>query len=66
MSIRLIAKDLYRLQREVEEAEKELDHASEAERQELEDRLRRVKSERDRMRKILEGAKEQPPHRRIF
>lgn len=66
MSIRLIAKDLYRLQREVEEAEKELDHASEAERQELEDRLRKVKAERDRMRKILEGAKEQPPYRRIF
>lgn len=66
MSIRLIAKDLYRLQKEVEEAEKELDHASEAERQELEDRLRKVKAERDRMRKILEGAKEQPPYRRIF
>lgn len=66
MSIRLIAKDLYRLQKEVEEAEKELDHASEAERQELEDRLRNVKAERDRMRKILEGAKEQPPYRRIF
>jgi chromosome segregation ATPase len=66
MSIRLIARDLYRLQREVEEAEKELDHASEAERQELEDRLRKVKAERDRMRKILEGAKEQPPYRRIF
>lgn len=57
MSIRLIARDLYRLEREVEQLEKEIAEASPEKQAELEDRLRKGKSERDRMRRILEGSK---------
>ena len=55
MSIRLIAKDLYRLQQEVEELEKLVETAPQKKREELEDRLRKMKAERDRMRRILDG-----------
>ena len=63
MSIRMIAKDLYRLRQEVERLEKELREAPSEKRAELEDRLRKVRAERDRMRGILEGSKDPPPYR---
>ena len=64
MSIHLIARDLYRLEREVSELEARLASCPASERDEIEDRLRKTRAERNRMRNILEGAKEDPPYRR--
>ncbi len=64
MSIKFIARELYRLGRETEDLERRLLEIPNSEREDLEERLRKVKAERNRMRKILEGAKEDPPCRR--
>jgi len=64
MSIRMIAKDLYRLQREVEELENRLKTSPHDQGEDLKERLRKAKAERDRMRKILDGNKEPPAYRR--
>ena len=64
MSIHLVARDLYRLEREVSELERRLASCTASERDEVADRLRKVRAERNRMRNILEGAKEDPPCRR--
>lgn len=64
MSIRLIALELYRLEKEVSAVEKELDSAREGNRDGLKDRLRKIKAERNRIKKVLEGAKEEPKYRR--
>lgn len=64
MSIRMIARDLYRLQQEVEELERELDAVPLEKKEGIRDRLRKVKAERDRMRRALEGTKEPPPYRK--
>ena len=64
MSIRMIARDLYRLGQKVEELEKEMVNACGERRDEMEDRLRKLRAERDRVRKILEGSKEDPICRR--
>lgn len=58
MSIRLIAKDLYGLQREVQELEKAIRNAPWEQQPELKDKLRKARAERDRMRDILEGQKD--------
>ena len=55
MSIRLIAKDLYRLQQEVEKLEKQIKSTDAEKRKVLKDRLRKLTAERNRMRKILNG-----------
>ena len=57
MSIRMLAKELYRLVQQVEKLEKKLRTAPPEEREQLEDQLRKVKAERDRLRKMLEGSK---------
>jgi hypothetical protein len=64
MSIRLIARELYRLERDAETLESLLKNASPEERDDMEQRLRRLKAERDRLRAILEAKKEPPPYRR--
>ncbi|RLB23021.1 MAG: hypothetical protein DRG76_05260 [Deltaproteobacteria bacterium] len=64
MSIRMIAKDLYRLQKEVERLERELAHCLPEKRAELEAALREAKAERDKARQALEGIKEPPPYRK--
>ena len=64
MSIRLIAKDLYRLHQEVETLEERLKSSSPEKRRELEELLRKTKADRDRMLQILEGAKEPPAYRK--
>jgi len=61
MPIRMIAKELYELLREVEKLEAEIEAATLYEREALRERLRKLKSERDRMRKILDGEKVPPP-----
>ncbi|MBW2358811.1 MAG: hypothetical protein JRF21_09005 [Deltaproteobacteria bacterium] len=58
MSIRLIAKDLYRLRQEVERLEEQVKSAPFEKREELEDQLRKV-----RMQRVLDGAKEPPAYR---
>jgi hypothetical protein len=60
MSIRLIAKDLYRLIREVSEREKQIDEAPLEKRDALMDELRKAIVERDRLRRALDGSKESP------
>jgi len=57
MSIRMIAKDLYRLLQEVEKIEKQIENAPIEKREELKDQLRKVRAERNRMRRILDGKK---------
>jgi len=64
MSVRLIALELYRLEREVNAVEKEMASARDENRDELKDRLRKIKAERNRVRKVLEGAKAEPKYRR--
>ena len=61
MSIRIIARDLYQLQQEVEILEKQIESSSPEKKEELKDRLRKVRAEKNRMRRILDGAKEPPP-----
>ena len=63
MSIRMIAKELYHLQQEVGKLEAQIESVPSHEREALKDRLRRLKAERDRMRKTLNGAKVPPPFR---
>ncbi|MCU0571555.1 MAG: hypothetical protein MUC41_01045 [Syntrophobacteraceae bacterium] len=60
MSIRLIALELYNIMREVEALERkiqELPPHDQAGRAVLDRELRQAKSEQERIRKILEGAK---------
>jgi hypothetical protein len=64
MSVRMIARDLYRLQQEVERLESELKACSLAKREELEDHLRKARAERDQVKRLLEGSKEEPPYRK--
>jgi len=64
MSIRLVARDLYHLQQEVERLESALKVAPVDQRPDLEEQLRQVKAERTRMQRLLEGAKETPPYRK--
>jgi hypothetical protein len=58
MSITLIAKDLYRMIREVETLEKKIETAPSHKREALEDQLRQVKAERDYIRRMLDGSKD--------
>lgn len=60
MSIRLIARDLYRLIRKVSELEKQIDDAPIERRAAMADELRKTKVERDRLRRALDGSKESP------
>ena len=64
MSIRRIARDLYRLEQEVSRLKDRLEQVLGREREEVEDLLRKARAERNRMRNILEGAKDDPPCRR--
>jgi hypothetical protein len=58
MSIRLLARNLYGLIREAEQLEKALKTAPDDQRSELQDRLRKIKAERERLRRALEGRKD--------
>ena len=60
MSIRLLAVELYRVMKEVEDLEKQLESlpSMAPEREKLEDLLRKARAERDRVRAMVEGAKD--------
>jgi hypothetical protein len=60
----MIAKELYALQQEVESLEKDLNSAPKERKADLEEQLRRALSERDRVRRMLEGNKEPSPYRK--
>ena len=64
MSIRMIARDLYRLKKEVESLEEEVRAATGERKEEKAELLRRTKAEMNRMQRILEGSKEAPRIRR--
>jgi hypothetical protein len=55
MSIKLLARDLYRLQQQVERLEKELAAAPVEKRSQLEETLRRVRAEKMSLRRALDG-----------
>jgi len=55
MSLRLIARDLYRLQQTVDRLEKELAQSPPALRDGVKRKLNRAKSERDHVRRMLDG-----------
>ena len=57
MSIQLLAKDLYRLIREVEALEAAVENAASADRPVLEERLRALRAEKDQLHRALEGSK---------
>lgn len=61
MPIRMIAKELYRLQQEVEKLEAQIKSAPPHEKEAMKDRLRKLKAECNRMRKTLDGEKAPPP-----
>ncbi len=60
MSIRLLAKDLYRLQQEIDKLEKELEEAPRDRREHLQEQLRAVRAERNHLRRVLDGQKDSP------
>ena len=64
MSIRLLAKDLYRLQQEVDILEKELSSAPIDQHETLMEKLRQARAERNRLRRLLDGQKDSPSKRR--
>jgi hypothetical protein len=56
MSIRLIAKEMYRLFQESEKIRQQIQTAPLFERARLEEQLRKMNAEQERVRRILEGA----------
>lgn len=60
MSIRLLAQELYRVQQEVERLAQALREAPLDRRVDLEDKLRRARAERERLRRIMDGQKDSP------
>ena len=58
MSIRMVAQELYHLIKEVEKIEKQLKNAPLEKHEEIKDKLRKIKAERNRMRAVLEGKKD--------
>jgi cell division protein FtsB len=55
MSIKLLARDLYRCQREVEQLQKQLQALPSDKRDSIEAKLRKARSERDYLRQALDG-----------
>lgn len=60
MSIRLLARELYRLRQEVERLERELTSAATGQEEKIEAKLRTARADRDRLRAILDGQKDSP------
>lgn len=64
MSIKGVAKELYRLQKELEKLEDQLRSAPPEQRIELELKFKKTKAERDRVKALLEGMKQYPDIKR--
>jgi ElaB/YqjD/DUF883 family membrane-anchored ribosome-binding protein len=55
MSIQMLAQELYRLLQEVEKIEKQFKNAPPEKQEEIKDKLRKIKAERNRIRAALDG-----------
>jgi hypothetical protein len=55
LSIKLLARDLYRFQKEVERLEKELAVSSLEKRRQIEEALRKARAEKESLRRALDG-----------
>lgn len=66
MSIKAIARDLYRAQQKVNKLEKALETASLAEQDVLRGELRQARKEHETLKRILEGEKESASFRKKF
>lgn len=66
MSIRAIARDLYKAQQKVDKIQKEYDHASVKDRVKLGIELQIARKELDMLRRILDGEKESGEFRKRF
>jgi len=62
MSIRMIAKELYRLQQALDRLENLMETAPLEQQESLKDRIRRLQAERDMIRQALEGKKGSPTY----
>ncbi len=60
MTIKLLARELYAIIREVEAVERELADAPADRKDVVANRLRKLKAERDRIRRALDGGKDVP------
>jgi ribosomal protein L32E len=60
----MIAKDLYRLRQEVEKLEEQIKNSPVEKQERIKDSLRKLRAEQERMRRMLEGAKEPPAYRK--
>jgi SMC interacting uncharacterized protein involved in chromosome segregation len=58
MTIRMIAKELYALQQQLDRLEKQIKSETADKQEALKERLRQIRADRDRMRKVLDGKKE--------
>jgi len=56
----MVAVELYRVMKQIEELERKLDspQAGSREREELDKELRKARAEKDRLKKMMEGAKD--------
>jgi len=63
MSIKLIARDLYRMKTEVARLEKEIERAPRDRQDALIEALRRARADLDRLERMLDGAKTPPDYR---
>lgn len=66
MSIRAIAKDMYKAQQNVSRLEKTMETASFTEQKELEGELRAARAELKMLRRILDGEKESSSFKKKF
>lgn len=66
MSIRLLAKDLYKAQQSVDQLQKKIDSSSEAEKKILVVEFKEAVQERDMLRRMLNGEKESGEFRKRF
>ena len=64
MSIRLIARDLYRLRQEIDELEKRIQAAPPGRVAPLKEELRKIRAEHMLMRRVLDGRIDRPTRRR--
>ncbi len=63
MSLKTLARDLYRVSKELEDLEKEFQNAQGPKKDELMERIFFLRQEKERLKKILEGHKTPPPYR---
>ena len=66
MSIRAVAKDLYKAQQSVDQLQKKVDAAGPAEKVNLEGELKLALQDRDLLRRMLDGEKESGSFRKRF